>query len=71
VKKNVFPVADTPQQRFFNFKLESLRKNKFFSKMILIYESGPQEDQFHEKKRSPKISWYHPINSAGFFPLHG
>ncbi len=30
--------------------------------MILTHESGAQEDQFDEKKRRPKISWYYPFN---------
>ncbi len=29
--------------------------------MILTHESGAQEDQFDEKKRRPKISWYYPF----------
>ncbi len=29
--------------------------------MILTPESGAEEDQFDEKKRRPKISWYYPF----------
>jgi hypothetical protein len=29
--------------------------------MILTHESGAQEDQFDEKKRKQKISWYYPF----------
>jgi hypothetical protein len=29
--------------------------------MILTHESGAQEDQFDEKKKKAKISWYYPF----------
>ncbi len=29
--------------------------------MILTHVSGPQEDQFDEKKLRQKISWYYPF----------
>jgi hypothetical protein len=32
--------------------------------MILTHESGAQEDQFDEKKRRPKISWYYPFKET-------
>jgi hypothetical protein len=32
--------------------------------MILTHESGAQEDQFDEKKRRPKISWYYPFKQC-------
>jgi hypothetical protein len=46
---------------FLIFELKYFHENKFFSKMILTHESGAQEDQFDEKKRRPKISWYYPF----------
>jgi hypothetical protein len=46
---------------FLIFELKYFHENKFFSKMILIHESGAQEDQFDGKKRRPKISWYYPF----------
>jgi hypothetical protein len=48
---------------FLIFELKYFHENKIFSKMILIHESGAQEDQFDGKKRRPKISWYYPFNS--------
>jgi hypothetical protein len=39
---------------FLIFELKYFHENKFFSKMILINESGAQEDQFNGKKKKAK-----------------
>jgi hypothetical protein len=52
-RKNLFQCI--PQQQK-NIKLKWLHEKKIFSKMILIHESGSQEDQLDEKKWRPKIS---------------
>jgi hypothetical protein len=71
MKKYFFSIVGyNAAEIFLIFELKYFHENKFFSKMILIHESGAQGDQFDGKKEGQKSRGTIPLKALELIAIN-